>query len=394
MAIPLAELEAQFSLATNSIHVDDRYAGPELAPAMHPTSTFRYPHNPDELEPQQALSKTKHVYARLARPTSSRLELVLSTILKGECLTYSTGLSAIHAYLTCLTPKRVAITGGYHGAHDVLRIQERLTGCKKVGLHETDQLEKGDVIHLETPLNPTGEARDIAAYAKIAKEKGLYLVVDSTFGPPSLQDPFLWGADLVIHSGTKYIGGHSDIMCGVISVLPERPELFMKLWEDRCALGNIMGGFESWLGLRSLRTLDIRCIRQSQNCTAIVSWLSEMIKSATPNPVNATIESLKHASLQTSDMEWLTKQMPNGFGPVFLVVMKSSQQARRLPSKLRIFQHATSLGGVESLIEWRKMTDPMAGENIMRVSVGIETLEDLQQDLLNGLRALIEESGN
>jgi cystathionine beta-lyase len=250
------------------------------------------------------------------------------------------------------------------------------------------------VIHLETPLNPTGEARNIAAYSKIAKEKGLYLVVDSTFGPPSLQEPFLWGADLVIHSGTKYIGGHSDIMCGVISTSPERPELFPKLWEDRSVLGNIMGGFESWLGLRSLRTLDIRCVRQSQNCTALVTWLSGMINSPTPNEVNATVESLKHASLQKSDMDWLLKQMPNGFGPVFMMVMKDPHQARRLPSKLRVFQHATSLGGVESLIEWRKMSDPTAGENIMRVSVGIETFEDLQRDLLNGLRTLVEESGN
>ncbi|KAJ5769784.1 uncharacterized protein N7511_001835 [Penicillium nucicola] len=394
MSISISDLEKQFSIATNSIHIDDRYAGPELAPAMHPTTTFRYPYDPDELEPQQALSKTKHVYARVARPTSSRLELVLSTILKGECLTYATGLAAIHAYLTCLTPKKVAITGGYHGAHDVLRIQERLTGVKKVGLHETDQLEKGDVIHLETPLNPTGEARNIAAYSKIAKDKGLYLVVDSTFGPPSLQEPFLWGADLIIHSGTKYIGGHSDIMCGVISTSPQQPELFMKLWEDRCALGNIMGGFESWLGLRSLRTLDIRCIRQSQNCTALVSWLSEMVNSPAPNEVNATVESLKHASLQKNDMDWLEHQMPNGFGPVFMMIMKDPLQARRLPSKLRVFQHATSLGGVESLIEWRNMTDPTAGANIMRVSVGIETFEDLQKDLQNGLRTLVEENGN
>lgn len=333
------------------------------------------------------------VYARLARPTGSRLEHVLTKLLHGETLVYSTGLSAIHAYLVRLAPKRVAITGGYHGAHSVLDVHQRLVGVVKVTLDEVDKLEAGDVIHLETPLNPTGEVRNIAAYAKVAREKGLYLVVDSTFGPPALQNPFLWGADLVIHSGTKYIGGHSDIMCGILSVSPQRTdELFMGLWEDRCALGNLLGGFESWLGLRSLRTLDIRCRQQSKNCTAVVTWLSEQLHDPKPNMVNATVQQITHASLQTSDMNWLERQMPNGFGPVFGMTMKSEEYARRLPSKLRVFQHATSLGGVESLIEWRKMSDHMADGNVLRISVGIETFEDLQNDIINGFQSLLEES--
>ncbi|KAG7429973.1 putative trans-sulfuration enzyme [Fusarium oxysporum f. sp. raphani] len=216
MSLSVDELEATFSLATNGIHVDDRYAGTDVAPAMHPSTTFRYPYDPDKLVPQQALSKTDMVYARLARPTGSRLELILSKLLKGEALVYSTGLSAIHAYLVRLGPKKVAIGGGYHGTHAVLDIHERLTGTVRVGLDELDQLGPGD----------------------IAKEKRLYLVVDSTFGPPALQDPFMWGADIVIHSGTKYIGGHSDIMCGVLAV--QREDLFNGLWEDRVALGNIL----------------------------------------------------------------------------------------------------------------------------------------------------------
>ncbi|KAI9035189.1 uncharacterized protein KD926_004293 [Aspergillus affinis] len=389
MSLPLDDLEATFSLATNAIHRDDRYAGPDVAPAMHPSTTFRYSYNPEELSPQEKLSKTDMVYARLARPTGSRFEHVLTTLLKGEVLVYSTGLSAIHAYLVHLGPKRVAIGGGYHGTHAVLDIHHRMSGTQKLGLDETDKLEAGDVIHLETPLNPTGEARNIAAYSKIAKEKGLYLVVDSTFGPPALQDPFIWGADIVIHSGTKYIGGHSDIMCGILAT--QREDLFMGLWEDRCALGNILGGFESWLGLRSLRTLDIRCRRQSDNCTALVEWMVEMINDSEPNPVNQTVQKLTHSSLQENDMEWLRQQMPNGFGPVFGMMMKKDEFAQWLPSKLRVFQHATSLGGVESLIEWRRMSDHAEKGNVLRISVGIESCDDLQSDLLNGFRALMEE---
>ncbi|KAJ6091435.1 Cys/Met metabolism PLP-dependent enzyme-domain-containing protein [Penicillium canescens] len=384
----MEDLEATFSLATNAIHMDDRYAGPDVAPAMHPSTTFRYSYNPEELEPQRNLSKTDIVYARLARPTGSRLEHILTKLLKGNSLVYVTGLSAIHAYLVRLGPKTVAIGGGYHGTHAVLDIHHRLAGTLKVGLNQLDKLEPGDVIHLETPLNPTGEARNIAAYAKIAKEKGLYLVVDSTFGPPALQDPFLWGADIVIHSGTKYIGGHSDIMCGILAI--QREDLFVGLWEDRCALGNVLGGFESWLGLRSLRTLDIRCRRQSENCTALVAWMADRMKDTKVNEVNSTVQKITHASLQCSDMNWLQKQMPNGFGPVFGLVMKSEKYAQWLPSKLRIFQHATSLGGVESLIEWRKMSDHSAEGDVLRVSVGIETLEDLQKDMSNGFNAIME----
>jgi cystathionine gamma-synthase len=329
------------------------------------------------------------VYARLARPTGSRLEHVLTTILKGKTLVYSSGLSAIHAYLVRLGPNKVAIGGGYHGTHAVLDIHHRLSGTIKIGLDEVDSLEAGDVIHLESPLNPTGEARNIAVYSKIAKEKGLYLVVDSTFGPPALQDPFKWGADIVVHSGTKYMGGHSDIMCGILAV--QREDLYMGLWEDRCALGNLLGGFESWLGLRSLRTLDIRCQRQSENCTALVKWMTEMMEDEKPNEVNLTVQKMTHASLQKSDMTWLVKQMPGGFGPVFGLIMKKEKFAQWLPSKLRIFQHATSLGGVESLIEWRRMSDHAEEGNVLRISVGIETLEDLKNDLLNGFRALMED---
>lgn len=337
------------------------------------------------------LQKGNYIYGRLSRPTSNRFEHVLSAVLGGECLTYSSGLAAIHAYLVQIRPKKVAIGGGYHGTHDVLELQEKLTGCKKVRLENVDELGEGDVIHLETPVNPSGEARNIAAFAEVARSKGCYLVVDSTFGPPALQDPFQWGADIVVHSGTKFIGGHSDMMCGILAVSPQRQDLYNGLFADGRVLGSIPGGFEAWLGLRSMRTLDIRTRQQSKTCGQLVASLSTMLGGSTRNVVQDTLADLKHASLQSEDMEWLQRQMPCGFGSVFMVVTKTEDIARRLPSKLRIFQHATSLGGVESLIEWRKMTDNMAEGNVLRLSIGIEPLEDLQKDLLNGLQALVDE---
>ncbi|KAH8426747.1 uncharacterized protein LDX57_004480 [Aspergillus melleus] len=141
----------------------------------------------------------------------------------------------------------------------------KLSGVQKLGLedHDLDQLRAGDVVHIETPVNPTGEARDLAYYRARAHAAGAYLVVDSTLAPPPLQNPLSFGADLVLHSGTKYIGGHSDLMCGILVVHPDRVrEGWLETpYAERLVLGAVMGNLEGWLGLRSLRTLELRVRR-------------------------------------------------------------------------------------------------------------------------------------
>lgn len=145
-----------------------------------------------------------------------------------------------------------------------------------------------------------------------------------------------------------------------------------------------------------MRTLEMRVLRQSENATNLVSFLHSCLDDSNSDPdaaaVRAVIVKLHHASLQTADLKagWLTKQMPNGFGPVFAITLKSMEFARGLPSKLELFHHATSLGGVESLIEWRKMSDQTVEQTLVRVSVGIENWEDLRRDLVEGCRALKE----
>ena len=132
----------------------------------------------------------------------------------------------------------------------MLKIHTRLTGLTILPLDcDASELQPGDVVHLETPLNPTGEALNIRHYAEKAHSRGAYLLIDSTFGPPPLQDPFKWGADVVMHSGTKYIGGHSDMLCGVLAT--RNAEWVRGLAADRTVLGNVMGGLEAWLGARS-----------------------------------------------------------------------------------------------------------------------------------------------
>ena len=340
----------------------------------------------------------------------------------GRAITYSSGLSAFHALMVLLNPKRIAIGEGYHGVHGVIGIHQKLSGLQKVDLHASDEewdvqgLGTGDVVHVETPLNPTGEAYDLSAYARRAHARGAFLTVDATFGPPPLQDPFASGADIVMHSGTKYLGGHSDMLCGVLVV--NRDDWWWQLYRERLLLGAVMGNMEGWLGLRSIRTLELRVRRQSETATELVRRLDRALTNVvdavdaanhgtaeyinTPHRglekdhgqvARSTIEKVTHASLQlkyNSHAEsWLPRQMPNGFGPVFSLWLKSPAMARAFPSKLELFHHATSLGGVESLIEWRSMTDENIDARVLRVSVGIEDVDDLWIDMMNGLQSLL-----
>lgn len=294
--------------------------------------------------------------------------------------------------LVHLNPKRIAIGDGYHGCHGVIKVLSRLTGLQQLPLDcAVEDLGPGDVIHVETPLNPTGEARNLDYYADKARKAGAYLTVDATFAPPPLQDPFRHGVDVVMHSGTKYFGGHSDMLCGVLAVNPERGEGWVRsLRGDRLVLGSVMGSLEGWLGMRSLRTFELRILRQSATATALVSWLAEQQRDPA-SPVHTLVERIQHASLQpeaADEDSWLRKQMPGGWGAVFSFYVRDAADAKVLPSKLHLFHHATSLGGVESLIEWRAMTDASVDKRLLRVSIGVEGLEDLKQDLLQGFAML------
>ncbi|KAI5305154.1 hypothetical protein KEM56_005153 [Ascosphaera pollenicola] len=385
--------------ATQAIHADVPFAQTaDVAPPIHTSTTFSYPDDPEKLVPAADWTSSEppyggYIYSRLGAPNTTRLEAILTSLLNAPSLVYSSGLSAAHAALVCINPKRVSIGNGYHGVHGVLDIMTRINGMKQLPLDcAPEELSEGDVVWLETPVNPDGISFNIKEYAEKAHSRGAFLVIDSTFAPPGLQDPFEFGADVVMHSGTKYIGGHSDMLCGVLAT--HNKKWLHTLSEDRLLLGSVMGSLEGWLGVRSLRTLDIRVSRLSQNAGNLVSWIHESLNKSDPSEddkaVQAVVESISHSSLQKNDMEWLSKQMPNGFGPVFSIVLKEDT-ARRLPSKLRLFNHATSLGGVESLIEWRAMSDTTVDRRLLRLSIGLENWEDLKADLLSGFKALAKE---
>ncbi|KAF2848528.1 cystathionine gamma-synthase-like protein [Plenodomus tracheiphilus IPT5] len=406
--------------ATHGIHADNRInILTDIAPPIHTSTTFRYPSNPNDLvvvpeEAEYIDLQTPLIYSRLASANINRLETILAPlvfpgaqendleILANHVVSYSSGLSAFHGLLVATVPKVIAISGGYHGCHGVIDLHTRLHNVQTVDLHADESawdaagLGKGDLVHLETPLNPTGEAFEIKKYADRAHDRGALLSVDATFAPPGLMDAFKWGADIVMHSGTKYIGGHSDMLCGILATRAGDEGLIRakKLRADRIFLGSVLGSLEGWLGVRSLRTMELRVQRQSSNATNLVSWLDDSLRGKGPDAdvVKKVVSKITHASLQKDDMHWLKLQMPNGFGPVFSIYTHSEIQAKTLPSKLQLFHHATSLGGVESLIEWRRMSDSDVDTRLLRVSIGVENWEDLKNDFLSAFKALAEGS--
>ncbi|KAJ9313165.1 hypothetical protein DTO271D3_6594 [Paecilomyces variotii] len=365
--------------ATRALHADDPLNQvTDVAPPVHLSTTYRYPNEPEDLipsaDPVAEFTGKNYIYSREFAPNTTRFETILSSLLHGHAISYSSDLAALHATLTLLNPHHISLGDGYHGSHEVISVISRLSGLQKLPLDcPASSLEKGDVILLETPINPFGTAFNIEEYAIKAHSRGAYLIVDSTFGPPGLQDPFLWGADIVLHSGSKYFGGHSDLLCGVVATKNE--EWTKTLLEDRLAIGNVMGNLEGD-GLRGLNNKT-----ESESTPA---------KGSEDYFIQTVVEKIHHVSLQ--DEPWVRKQMPNGFGPVFSLVLRNEDFARRLPSKLAFFHHATSLGGVESLIEWRALSDSRVDRKLLRISVGLENWLDLKNDLLGAFKALVEES--
>lgn len=361
-------------LSTGLIHADDAIEElSDVSPAIHLSSTYSYS---DQNQYRDA------VYSRLSVPTVARCEAVLAQILGAPSATYCTGLSAIFGLLVYLNPRRIYIEraerGGYHGTLGVAEIITRLSHTEIFKLSDLDTHELGerDVIWLETPLNPTGEATDIAKYSKVAKAAGAILCVDATFAPPPLQDPFKQGADWVMHSATKYFGGHSDLLAGVVA--SHDAAGIDALLRDRQCLGTILSGHTAWLLLRSLRTFKMRVERQAATALELVKRLDDLARGGT-----TSLSRVAHSSLQTD--EFIKTQM-KGHSATFAIYFTDESHAAAFPGLLALFQHATSLGGVESLAEWRAMSDAKCDRRLVRLSIGIEDVDDLYADIINALK--------
>lgn len=364
--------------STAAVHGDGNIREPgDVAPAIHPTTNYEYGTDPSKLFPTGTQPEDgRHTYSRESQNNVDRIEAVLDELLDGPSTVYSSGLSAFHGLMTLLNPKRLFIGEGYNGIHCVAQIFQR-AGLEIFSLSDIDaKCGKGDFVHLETPVNPTGLALDVELYAQKAHSKGAYLVVDSTFAPPPLFHPFKHGADFILHSASKYLSGHSDVLAGVIVSRDEATK--KQLVKDRMMLGSIIQPFEAWLLLRSLKTYPIRLQVQSENVNRIVAFLSENL-SQLPK-----LTKVYSANLQTE--AFVKKQHPLGGSPTFTIEVTDEDTAKSLPGKLKLYYHTTSLGSVHSYVEWRPLSNANDSPNLLRISVGIERAEDLIDDLVQALK--------
>jgi cystathionine gamma-synthase len=344
---------------TLALHADDGLEPlPDVAPPIRLSTTF------------EAGNEEGLVYSRNEHPTRRRLERVLGALEGGHAVTYASGLAAAFAAMQHFRPKRVLVSAGYHGTHAVLE-RFRQDGLIVAGIDQDPR--EGDLLWIETPKNPTCEVEDIAEHARRAHKAGAHLAVDSTFATPILQLPLALGADLVMHASTKFLAGHSDVMGGVLAVPGEATAKALR--DERAITGAVPGSLEVWLTLRSLRTLSLRVWRQSESASALAAWLVPRVRK------------VWHPSLRSHPGYTVAQRQMRGPGGVLSIELDDPAAAQSLPSRLRLFRDATSLGGVESLIEWRRKHDPSAPPALLRISVGLESPGDLIADLEQGLAA-------
>src|SRR3954447_22998539 len=310
-------------------------------------------------------------YGRYANPTWTAFEETLGDLEGGRCLAFSSGLAAVATILDLVAngQKVVAPRHAYNGS--VMQLgdldaRERITDSL-VDIEETDAVvaacEDASLVWVESPTNPAMELADIPAITKAAHDAGAYVVVDNTFATPILQQPLEWGVDLVVHSATKFIGGHSDLLMGAIATRDD--ELYRVLKGRRDLVGAIPGTFEAWLALRGLRTLPLRMERSQANATELVRRLRER-----PD---------------------VTEVRYPGFGGMISIVLPSGEVADLVQHSTRLWVYATSLGGVESTLERRRRwkSEPATiPDGLIRLSVGIEDVEDLWEDLVQALDAV------
>ena len=386
--------------STLGIHAD---ALPPAAPAdAAPAGQRPWSHDRDVAPPIGVTTTFEaagdgHMYSRQSAPTRDRCESVLAALEATpgsptpHALLYGSGLAACHAILVALLPttRRIAVSGGYHGTHQVIDILKELrTDLEIIELPSAADaeavLQPADLVWLETPRNPMCEVYDIAAYANLSCKPAV--VVDGTFAPPPMQRALALGATAVMHSTTKYLSGHSDAVGGALCV--DDNELAERLTAQRTAMGGVPGSLEVWLLLRSLRTLSLRLERHNESATSVASWLDQSIADA-DHPLHRLVVRVWHPSLSHHPgHDVAVRQMaPRHFGGVLAVELHSEAAATALPEALHLFGDATSLGGVESLVEWRRKYDDTISPLLLRLSIGLESHVDLQNDLQQAILA-------
>jgi cystathionine gamma-synthase len=365
-------------------HFIDKETG-AVIPAIQPSTTFA------RKEDYSLIGN--YIYSRNGSPTVAHAENLLCELEVGfETRLFASGMGAASALIETLEAgQRIAApTVMYHGVKTWMLRQQTMRG---IGLDLFDAADpaslakaiisgKTAMVWIETPANPTWDVIDIKAAADAAHAVGAILVVDSTCAPPVITKPLTLGADIVFHSATKYLNGHSDVTAGVLTAREASPR-WEQLKQAQIGLGATLGSFEAYLLIRGLRTLFLRVEQSSRNALALAKHFEKHPK----------LEAVLYPGLESHPHHKIAKkQMVGGFGGMLSILVKGNEaQSRGVASRLKVFTPATSLGGVESLAEHRKSVEgpnSIVSENLIRFSIGIEDVADLIADLEQALADL------
>lgn len=373
--------------STDAIHIGqepDKSTGSVVVPIYQTTTYY-----------QEEIGVHKgYVYSRSGNPTRAALEKNIATLEKGNFgLAFSSGVSALHSIGMLLKPdERIIISEHIYGGTyrlfknvlsdygiivDFLDFQN-IDNIKKLLTSNTK------LIHIESPTNPLLKIIDIKKLAEVCKDNNILLSVDNTFMTPYLQQPLLLGADIVVHSSTKYLGGHSDVVGGI--VVTNNEELYQRMKFIQNSLGAIPSPFDCWLILRSVKTLALRMEKHSSNAMKVAEYLLTEKK----------VKKVYYPGFSSSEEYSIAKEQMRTMGGMVSFELENFEAVKTFLKKLEIFTLAESLGGVESLVchpptmthkSMPKEEQEKAGimEGLVRLSVGIEDEEDLINDLKQAL---------
>jgi len=353
-----------------------------ISTPIYQTATFRHP---------AVGVSTGYDYSRTVNPTRQVLENVMADLEGGDRgFAFASGMGAITTVLMMFSNGDHLLVSDdlYGGTYRVLERNFRQLGIT-VDYVDMTQLESVEAaiipghtkaILIETPTNPLMKITDLAKVSALARSKGLLTIVDNTFMTPYLQRPIELGADVVVHSGTKYLGGHNDVLSGV--VVTARPELSEKIGFIQNSTGNVLGPQDSWLMLRGIKTLSLRMEKQQQNAAAIAEWLVK----------NPHVKQVYYPGLPGHPGREIQVKQSNGFGAMLSFRVSDAAWVERIINRVKVITYAESLGGVETLITYpmKQTHGDIPAEirqkigvtdDLIRLSVGIEHIDDLIGDL-------------
>ena len=367
------------TLAVHAGRAPDPATG-ALAMPIHPSTTFEraadgsFPHG--------------FIYGRSGNPNRAALEECLRILEGGAtAAAFASGSAAMAAVFHALAPgDHVVLSDGYYGTARLLRTVFGRWGLRAtvIDTSDLDALRRAmeprtALVWLETPTNPLLRVTDIAAAAEIAHAAGARLAVDNTTATPLLQHPLQLGADLVMHSTTKYLGGHSDVTGGVI-VGTVDDEIFARVRASQSMGGAIPSPFDCWLILRGITTLPYRVRAQSESALAVARFLAE----------HPAVTRVHYPGLPDHPGHAVAARQMSRFGGLMSVQVRDGRDgAMRVAARLAVFTRATSLGGAESLVEHRASVEAAGTttpEDLLRISIGLEHPDDLIEDLAQALR--------